>query len=225
MNTLNLSAYTSLGLQFITGIIEGQGLVLKLNPKDLILQDILLMELFVQAIEFIFYLYLVQSIVSGQLAKTITSHRYIDWSITTPIMLISFVLFFKYLKNPERGIRFEKSFLEEKWNILKIVSANALMLLFGFLGERGIINQYLGVAIGFLPFAYIFKQLYSNYAKETILGTQLFYFSFLIWGLYGVAAVLPFAKKNTMYNILDLFAKNAYGLFLYAYIYMLSKKQ
>jgi bacteriorhodopsin len=225
MNTLNLSAYTSLGVQFITGLIEGQGLTLKLNPKDLILQDILLMELFVQAIEFIFYLYLVQSIVSGQLAKTITSHRYLDWSITTPVMLISFVLFFKYLKNPERGIRFEKSFLEEKWNILKIVSANALMLLFGFLGERGIMNQYLGVAIGFLPFAYIFKQLYSNYAKETIIGTRLFYFSFVIWGLYGVAAVLPFAKKNTMYNILDLFAKNAYGLFLYVYIYMLSKKQ
>lgn len=223
MNTLNLSAYTSLGLQFITGIIEGQGLVLKLNPKDLILQDILLMELFVQAIEFIFYLYLVQSIVSGQLAKTVTSHRYIDWSITTPIMLISFILFFKYLQKPDRGIRFQQSFLEEKWNILKIVSANALMLLFGFLGERGIINQYLGVSIGFIPFAYIFKQLYSNYAKETIIGTRLFYFSFLIWGLYGVAAVLPFAKKNTMYNILDLFAKNAYGLFLYVYIYMLSK--
>jgi bacteriorhodopsin len=225
MNTLNLSAYTSLGVQFITGIIEGQGLTLKLNPKDLILQDILLMELFVQAIEFIFYLYLVQSIVSGQLAKTVTSHRYIDWSITTPVMLISFILFFKYLNNPERGIRFEKSFFEEKWNILKIVSANALMLLFGFLGERGIINQYLGVAIGFIPFAYIFKQLYSNYAKQTTVGTRLFYFSFLIWGLYGVAAVLPFAKKNTMYNILDLFAKNAYGLFLYIYIYMLSKAQ
>jgi bacteriorhodopsin len=223
MNTLNLSAYTSLSLQFITGIIEGQGLTLTLQPKDLILQDILLMELFVQAIEFIFYLYLVQSIVSGQLAKTVTSHRYIDWSITTPIMLISFILFFKYLQKPDRGIRFQQSFLEEKWNILKIVSANALMLLFGFLGERGIMNQYLGVAIGFIPFAYIFKQLYSNYAKETIIGTQLFYFSFLIWGLYGVAAVLPFAKKNTMYNILDLFAKNAYGLFLYVYIYMLSK--
>jgi bacteriorhodopsin len=223
MSSVTVSAYTSLGLQFITGIIEGTGLTLKLDPKDLILQDILLMELFVQTIEFIFYMYLVQSIVSGKLAKIITSHRYFDWSITTPVMLISFILFFKYLKDKDRGIRFQESFLEEKWNIIKIVLANALMLLFGFLGERGIINQYFGVAMGFIPFSYIFKQLYSNYAKDTTTGKTLFYFSFLVWGLYGVAATLPFAEKNTMYNILDLFSKNAYGLFLYYYIYVLSK--
>jgi bacteriorhodopsin len=224
MNTLNLSAYTSLGLQFITGVIEAKGLTVKLKKEDFILQDILSIELIVQFIEFIFYIYLVQSILSGKLPSLITSHRYVDWTITTPVMLISFVLFFKYLNNPERGIRIQESFLEEKWNIGKILLANSLMLLFGFLGERGFINQYLGVAIGFIPFAFTFKQLYSNYAKYTKTGRNLFYFSFIIWGLYGVAAVLPFAEKNTMYNILDLFAKNAYGLFLYLYIMALSRQ-
>jgi hypothetical protein len=33
-----------------------------------------------------------------------------------------------------------------------------------------------------------------------------------------VGAVLPFENKNTLYNILDLFSKNFYGLFLYFYI-------
>ncbi len=218
MNTLNISAYTSLGVQAITGFIESKGLVVSLNPKDLILQDILLLELIVQGIEFLFYVYLVYTIVSGKLAKTITSHRYFDWSITTPAMLISFVLFFKYLKDPERGIRFRESFEEEKQTILKLVLANGLMLLFGYLAEIGTIPRSLGVAIGFLPFAYIFKILYADYAAATQLGRIVFYASFLVWGLYGVAATLPFATKNTMYNILDLFAKNAYGLFLYAYI-------
>lgn len=218
METLQISAYTSIAVQFITGLIEGQGLLINLSKDDLILQDILSMELIVQGIEFLFYIYLVWLIVSKQLHSSVTTHRYIDWFITTPTMLISFILFFKYLKEPTRGIRWKESFQEEFPTIRNIVFANALMLGFGFLAEIGTIPSALGVAIGFLPFAYIFKQLYAKYAQYTQLGTLLFYFSFMIWGLYGVAAVLPFTSKNIMYNILDLFAKNAYGLFLYAFI-------
>jgi bacteriorhodopsin len=41
---------------------------------------------------------------------------------------------------------------------------------------------------------------------------------FVVWSLYGVAAVFDFTTKNISYNILDLFAKNFYGLFLYIII-------
>jgi bacteriorhodopsin len=218
MKYLNLSAYGSLGLQFITGLVETSGLYAKIPEKDKILQDILTMELIVQAIEFIFYLYLVYKIVNGDITKDITSHRYLDWFITTPTMLVSFILFFKYLKNPERNIRFFESFNEERTNIIKIVIGNALMLLLGLLAETSVINNYVGITLGFLPFAYIFKILYSEYAKHTVLATQLFYAFFAIWGFYGVGAVLPFEQKNIAYNILDLFSKNFYGLFLYFYI-------
>jgi hypothetical protein len=37
--------------------------------------------------------------------------------------------------------------------------------------------------------------------------------------LYGVAAVLPYGSKNAMYNVLDLFSKNFFGLFLGYLIY------
>ena len=218
MNYLNLSAYGSLLLQFLTGLVETTGLYAKIPEKDKVLQDILTMELIVQTIEFIFYLYLVYKIVNGDIRKNITSHRYADWFITTPAMLISFILFFKYLKDPERNIRFLESFNEEQNNILKVVIGNALMLLLGFLAETSVINSSVGITLGFLPFAYIFKILYSEYAKHTVLATQLFYAFFGIWGLYGVGAVLPFEQKNIMYNILDLFSKNFYGLFLYFYI-------
>lgn len=218
MSYLNLSAYTSVGLQFITGLIEAEGLLVNIPENELILQDILGIELLVQSIEFIFYLYLVALIVNKQVTSSITSHRYMDWFITTPTMLISFILFFKYLQNPTRGIRWKTSFQEEFSNIWKIVLANLCMLAFGFFAELGFIPNALGVTLGFLPFAYMFKVLYAEYAKYTKIGRTLFYFSFIIWGLYGVAAVLPFSQKNTMYNILDLFAKNAYGLFLYGFI-------
>ena len=218
MNYLNLSAYGSLLLQFLTGVVESTGLYAKIPEKDKILQDILIMELIVQTIEFIFYLYLVYRIINGDLTKNITSHRYLDWFITTPTMLISFILFFKYLKEPERNIRFLESFNEERTNIIKVVIANALMLLLGFLAETSLIGSSIGVTLGFLPFAYIFKILYSEYAKHTVLGSQLFYAFFAIWGFYGVGAVLPFEQKNIAYNILDLFSKNFYGLFLYFYI-------
>ena len=218
MNYLHLSAYGSLALQFITGLIETSGLYATIPEKDKILQDILTMEVIVQTIEFIFYIYLVLRIVNGHLSKNITSHRYLDWFITTPVMLISFILFFKYLKDPERNIRFLESFNEERTNIIKVVIGNALMLLLGFLAEISVIDRSIGVTLGFLPFAYIFKILYSEYAKHTVLGSQLFYAFFAIWGLYGVGAVLPFENKNTLYNILDLFSKNFYGLFLYFYI-------
>ena len=218
MGALNASAYVSLAVQFITGAIETDGLFINIKKEDLILRDILTIELFVQTIEFIFYLYLVSIIIKNAVHKDITSHRYMDWSITTPTMLISFLLFFKYLKNPKRGIRLSESVVEEKTNIIKIVLANATMLFFGFMAERGFINTTLGVSIGFIPFFYMFYLLYTEYAQFTSIAKTVFNLSFIAWGLYGVAAFLPFNSKNTMYNILDLFAKNAYGLFLYFFI-------
>ena len=218
MTALNASAYISLAVQFITGAIETEGLLINIKKEDLILRDILTIELFVQTIEFIFYLYLVSLIIKNAVNKDITSHRYGDWSITTPTMLISFLLFFKYLQNPKRGIRLIDSVKEEKTNIIKIVLANAAMLFFGFIAERGFINTALGVSIGFIPFFYMFYLLYTEYAQFNSLAKTIFNLSFVVWGLYGAAAFLPFSPKNTMYNILDLFAKNAYGLFLYFFI-------
>ena len=42
---------------------------------------------------------------------------------------------------------------------------------------------------------------------------------FSIWFLYGIAAMFNFRLKNAGYNILDLFSKNFYGLFLSYLIY------
>ena len=38
---------------------------------------------------------------------------------------------------------------------------------------------------------------------------------FSVWSLYGVAALLPALQKNIGYNVLDLIAKNFYGIFIF----------
>ena len=218
MSLLNSTAVGSLVAQLVTGAIEVSGLFFDVKPEDTIVKDVLMMELSVQIIELVFYLFLVYKIMTKTLEKDITGHRYIDWVLTTPFMLISLVVFFKHLKEPDRKIRLLESMREEKTNILLIVGGNLLMLLFGYLAEAGFMNNGIAVALGFIPFAFIFKQLYANYVSKQNISIYVFYFVFGIWALYGVAAMLPFILKNSFYNVLDLFAKNAYGLFLYFYL-------
>jgi hypothetical protein len=86
------------------------------------------------------------------------------------------------------------------------------------LGEINVLEPKVGVALGFIFFAYTFKILYSNYGSKSQTGLKLYYLMFVVWSLYGVAAVFDFTTKNISYNILDLFAKNFYGLFLYIII-------
>jgi bacteriorhodopsin len=223
MNILNISAFGSLFVQLITGSIEAFALNYNVKTEDKIVKDILFYELIVQIIEFIFYLYLVYKIIFKHVTSSITSHRYIDWAITTPTMLINFAIFFIYLghkKNEEsdKELDYFEIINKEKLPLITIIIANALMLLFGYLGEIGIMNIGLSTAIGFIPFAFIFKQLYSRYVSNDGLSLKLFYSIFIVWSLYGVAAVLPFAIKNTFYNILDLFSKNAFGMFLFFFL-------
>jgi len=87
------------------------------------------------------------------------------------------------------------------------------------------LNKYLSTALGFIPFAINFK-----YIKDTFLHTSdltknaVFYWFVVVWGMYGVFAVMPYTLKNTGYNILDLFSKNFFGLFL-AYTVWASAKR
>ena len=45
----------------------------------------------------------------------------------------------------------------------------------------------------------------------------IFYWFVVVWGMYGVFAVMSYTIKNTGYNILDIFSKNVFGIFL-AYV-------
>ena len=98
---------------------------------------------------------------------------------------------------------------------MKIFICNFLMLLFGYLGETGRINMNISLTFGFTFFAMSFHTIYNEYAIYSDIGKKMFNFIFSIWSLYGVAALFNPITKNHMFNTLDIFAKNFFGLYLY----------
>ena len=210
-----VSGLFSLLVQFLVGTIDYKALYLPLEPNDEILRDLLKVEVVVQIVEFIFYVWLIYYF--SKVSRNITPVRYLDWAITTPLMLITLSAFLK--QNGTSTMRLPDFLSNYKGSILTIVLLNAGMLLFGLAGELGFMNVYLSTALGFIPFALNFK-----YIKETFLPSDedkfknaLFYWFVFFWALYGVFALMSYTIKNTGYNILDIFAKNFFGLFL-AYV-------
>lgn len=208
--------YFSLFVQIVTSLLSFDGVNVKLNKKDAVLRDILKLELFVQVIESLFYIWVIFALKNF---NEMTSRRYIDWVITTPTMLLSTIIFMKYQEFKENKNNESVDFFDflktDKQNIIKIVIFNGLMLLFGYLGERNIMNKPLAILIGFYFFYKSFNLIYNQYAMKSELGKKLFNFLFIIWGLYGVSASFDVVSKNVSYNLLDIIAKNFYGLFIY----------
>ena len=215
-NNLEKTIYLSLGAQIITSAISFKGINYNLEQNDQILQDILKLELFVQLVEFIFYVWIATSLKNYD---TMTSRRYIDWIITTPTMLFSTIIFMKYQEQKEKNdnhlLTLEGFINDNKSIIKKIFFYNGLMLYFGYLGESKQMDLYKSVTIGFVFFYLSFNTIYKEYAQKSKEGEQLFNFLLIVWGLYGVAAIMDPIKKNILYNILDVIAKNFYGLFIY----------
>ena len=152
--------YASLVIQIITTLISLEGLFKSLKEKDFVLKEILILEGIVQLIESVFYIWVIFSIHN---LEYVTPRRYLDWSFSTPIMLISTIIFMKYQEYKENNInksfKMIDFFKENKNNIIKIFVYNGLMLLFGFLGEVGIIDKRIGIPIGFV-FFYLSFDLY-----------------------------------------------------------------
>ena len=218
IKTVKNTIWFSLILQIITGLIPIPGLYIKLQQKDKILTDILLLETVVQFIELLFYVWIAFSILN---VKQMASRRYIDWIITTPTMLLSTIMFMKYQEQKEKNELESKplttrNFINEnKDNIIKIFGFNFLMLVFGYLGEINTISKYISIPIGFGFFYKTFEIIYNNYANFTNKGKKLFAFIFSVWSLYGIAAMMKPNEKNISYNLLDIVAKNFYGLYIY----------
>ena len=206
--------YFSFIVQVITSLIASGGLTSNLSERDEILKDILKMELLVQFVESSFYIWVILALKDY---KILTQRRYFDWIITTPTMLISTIIFMKYVEYKEQDkkiLTFKETILEEKDNLIKVVFYNFLMLMFGFLGESGKIDKKLSVGIGFVFFYLSFSIIYQ-YAKKSEKGKNLFYFLTSVWSLYGVSALFDQNKKNICYNLLDIVSKNFYGLYIY----------
>jgi bacteriorhodopsin len=206
----------SIIVQVVTGLVELGAFFVKIPSAYAIIRQLLALELVVQLLEGAFYVWLAYNFTK---VVNVTPKRYIDWVITTPTMLVTLMIYLIYLnKKANQELTADLEFFtickENAQNFISVVLLNWLMLLFGFLGEMKIIPVLLGVVLGFIPFLMYYYLIYKNYVKENNNGYLIFWYFFIFWALYGFVAVLPYYAKNAFYNILDLFAKNFFGIFL-----------
>ena len=167
------TAKISYVVQIIAGIIGIYGIFIQLPAEHLLLREILVMETIVQFIELIYYTWLINQF--KNIHYNVTTTRYFDWAISTPIMILSTLLFMIY-KNKNKIETFDQkdisrekkdtqnkaakpepdteksiqlSFVpivqENSGPILKTILSNQLMLLFGYLGEKGVISRLQGL--------------------------------------------------------------------------------
>ncbi len=149
----------------------------------------------------------------NKLEKKINTTRYVDWMITTPIMLLVLVLAFQY-NSKNKGIVF--------FDYLIILLFNYGMLGTGYLGELNILNKLTANIIGFIYFGLLYGFIYYKYLLKTKNGNNynnklLFLSFFILWALYGVFYLMKDSIKNTGYNILDLFSKCFVGIYFWSY--------
>ena len=139
----------------------------------------------------------------------ITETRYIDWSITTPMMLLALSLVLSMNSNTK--IHFKV--------IASIIILNYIMLLFGYLGEIKMIGRYLATLLGFIAFLIMYFIIYINFVKPKYCRDNyvLFAIYFIVWSMYGIVYLFDEETKNMITNVLDLTAKCLVGLGLWVY--------
>jgi bacteriorhodopsin len=139
----------------------------------------------------------------------ITVTRYIDWSMTTPLMLLVLCLVLSH--NIQKMVTLKV--------ISGVIILNFIMLYLGYLGEVNSIDRFYAMILGFIPFFALFYLIYINYVAPKFVKTNYILFSFFIvvWSLYGIVFMFNEEYKNIAMNILDCISKCLVGLGLWFY--------
>lgn len=139
----------------------------------------------------------------------LTRIRYIDWAITTPLMLVALSVVLGY------SIKIEIKFIM----ILSVILLNYIMLISGYLGEVNVISRIQGLIIGFIAFFSMFFIIYIHFIKPKYNYTNylLFGIYIVVWSIYGIVYMFNQVNKNIIMNLLDCIAKCFVGIFLWIY--------
>jgi len=139
----------------------------------------------------------------------ITKTRYIDWSITTPLMLLTLCI----VLSMNIGTKISLPV------IVAIILLNYVMLAIGYLGETKVLARVTADFFGFVPFFAMFYLIFVKFVQPKYVFSNycLFFFYLLVWGMYGLVYLVPETYKNISMNILDCIAKCLIGLGLWVY--------
>lgn len=143
----------------------------------------------------------------------ITKMRYLDWAITTPLMLLALSLVMGFANNMK---------LKAGVYLLLLV-LDMSMLGLGYLGETQNINKHIALVGGTLCMVGMFAILWWVFIHKSKSGPDApaysaFCIYIVLWSLYGIAYMQNTEDKNTIYNILDLCAKSFVGILFWMYL-------
>ena len=215
--TFNLAYILLIGSSILTGFGT-----LNTFPKEIIaLKYILSIETCVTIIASIAYSYLIKSYVTKQ-NFDLTFYRYLDWFVTTPLLLISLIIYLSYIKNIYENNRFIETD-DDTFNIILkdniifiIILLNLLMLIFGYMGESRVINYILANILGFIPFILMLYIIWTNYCNES--NIHVFVTFSIFWSMYGIVYFFDSNSKNITYNILDIITKVGFGILIWYHV-------
>jgi hypothetical protein len=160
-------------------------------------------------------------------------------------MLLSMIVYMKYLEftssqsdssqsdnsqsdssqsdSSQSPVRLTEFIKTHKCDIARIFGFNLLMLYFGYLGEINAIDKWTSTLFGFFFFALAWNKVYS-FANKSDIGKNVYFPLLVIWSIYGIAALADDTTKNNVFNVLDLFSKNFFALFLYHQVLRVNAK-
>lgn len=205
------TAVLSLGVQVVTGALTALAFAFPSADADerTDLRVITTLEVSSQVLEFAWYAYIVLVY-----RDVVTWARYLDWFVSTPLMLTSTTFFLLHRQDRPFGDALNAEGAA-------CLACNAAMLACGYAVESGRLAaapaRALALAAGGVFFVASFALLGTFVVEEDDMATTLYWIMYVVWAAYGGAALLDDVPKNVAYNGLDLVAKNGYGLFLLAY--------
>jgi bacteriorhodopsin len=186
-----------------------------MRTKDALIRNVLNLETCISVVAAFFYGLFMDKLKQADAAgedidyKDINVNRYVDWSITTPIMLLVLALALCY--NTGQSVTLG--------SFLLILVLNYGMLACGFAGENGLADKRQANVLGFVFFVALYGYLYATYVRGfNIFDNNILFGAFVVlWALYGVVYWMEERRKNVAYNVLDLFSKCFVGIFFWAY--------
>ena len=185
-----------------------------MRTKVPMIRHIFNLETCVSVVAAYFYYLFIEKIKEYEAAKKpinweeMTEIRYLDWAITTPLMLIVLCAALGY--NIKKTVHIT--------TIGIIVILNYIMLYFGYLGETTM-DKATGAGISFVAFFAMYFVIFNHYIKPKYnLPNNIFYGLYLVvWTFYGAVYFLEEETKNLLFNALDVFSKTLIGIGLWFY--------
>jgi|TARA_B110000444_G_scaffold259384_1_gene303004 bacteriorhodopsin len=148
-----------------------------------------------------------------------TVYRYVDWLLTVPLQIVEFYLILAAIAIVAVSVF---------WRLL---IASLVMLIGGYLGEVGLMDYWLGFAIGMVGWLYIIYEVFAGEAsqisasKGTAASKTAFNALRLIvtvgWAIYPIGYIVGAggdgaANLNLVYNLADFVNKIAFGVVIWA---------